>query len=107
MSGETEAWRIHHVPARAWVNCQIASTWVRSRLPTDCDGLPADEGARQTRSRIVGGRWAFAVLAPGPAFGLWAMQQLERSPAAAKLAGRQGMIGAIVGVDLANATFDL
>jgi MFS family permease len=35
----------------------------------------------------VGWRYAFAILALGPAAGVWAMQQLRRVPAAVKLAG--------------------
>ncbi len=38
----------------------------------------------------VGWRWAFGVLAVGPAFGIWAMNQLRRSPAAKRLAGGRG-----------------
>jgi MFS family permease len=38
----------------------------------------------------LGWRWAFAVLALGPAFGTWAMWQLKRSPESAKLAGGRG-----------------
>jgi MFS family permease len=38
----------------------------------------------------VGWRWAFTVLALGPAFGTWAMWRLKRSPEAAKLAGGRG-----------------
>jgi MFS family permease len=37
--------------------------------------------------QLVGWRYAFAVLAIGPAVGLWAMQRLRRSPAAKRLAG--------------------
>lgn len=35
-------------------------------------------------------RWAFAVLAAGPAVGVWAMYRLMRSPEAAKIAGGLG-----------------
>jgi MFS family permease len=38
----------------------------------------------------VGWQWAFASLALGPLFGLWAMAALRRSPAAARLAGGRG-----------------
>ena len=38
----------------------------------------------------VGWQWAFAILAIGPAFGIWAMQSLKRSPDAKKLAGGKG-----------------
>jgi MFS family permease len=38
----------------------------------------------------VGWRWAFAMLAVGPAFGSWAMWRLKRSPEAARLAGGRG-----------------
>ncbi len=38
----------------------------------------------------IGWQWAFAILAIGPAFGIWAMQKLRRSPAAARLAGGRG-----------------
>ena len=38
----------------------------------------------------VGWPWAFAVLAIGPAMGVWAMVTLRRSAAAAKLAGGRG-----------------
>jgi len=38
----------------------------------------------------IGWQWAFAVLALGPIFGIWAMRALKRSPAAAKLAGGRG-----------------
>ncbi|MDX1616875.1 MAG: MFS transporter [Candidatus Promineifilaceae bacterium] len=37
--------------------------------------------------QLVGWRYAFVVLALGPAVGLWAMVRLRRSPAAIKLAG--------------------
>lgn len=40
-----------------------------------------------TVERIVGWEWAFALLAAGPAVGIWAMAALRRSPAAAQLAG--------------------
>jgi len=39
---------------------------------------------------IGGWQWAFAVLAIGPALGLWAMVALMRSPDAARLAGGRG-----------------
>jgi hypothetical protein len=35
---------------------------------------------------IVGWRWAFAALAPGPAFGVWSMLRLRSLPEAAKIA---------------------
>jgi predicted MFS family arabinose efflux permease len=38
----------------------------------------------------IGWQWAFAVLALGPLFGIWAMWALKRSPAAAQLAGGRG-----------------
>jgi MFS family permease len=38
----------------------------------------------------VGWRWAFAMLAVGPALGSWAMWLLKRSPDAARLAGGRG-----------------
>lgn len=38
----------------------------------------------------VGWQWSFAILAPGPVFGIWAMMSLRTSPAAAKLAGGRG-----------------
>lgn len=38
----------------------------------------------------VGWQWAFLVLAPGPAMGVWAMARLARSPQAARLAGGRG-----------------
>jgi MFS family permease len=38
----------------------------------------------------LGWGWAFALLAIGPALGLWAMAALRRSPAAARLAGGRG-----------------
>ena len=37
--------------------------------------------------RLVTWRWAFAFLALGPAFGLWAMARLRRLPASARMAG--------------------
>ena len=36
---------------------------------------------------IVGWRWVFAVLAPGPLLGVWAMQTLAKMPEAAAMAG--------------------
>jgi MFS family permease len=39
---------------------------------------------------LVGWEWAFAFLALGPAVGIWAMSTLQRSPAAARLAGGRG-----------------
>jgi len=39
---------------------------------------------------IVGWRWVFAFLVPGPAFGIWSMWQLKRSPEATRLAGGRG-----------------
>ncbi|MGD2135117.1 MAG: MFS transporter [Gemmatimonadales bacterium] len=38
----------------------------------------------------VGWRWAFAVLAPGPALGTWAMARLKRTSEARRLAGGRG-----------------
>lgn len=38
----------------------------------------------------VGWEWAFALLAIGPAVGVWAMSALRRSPAAVRLAGGRG-----------------
>jgi MFS family permease len=38
----------------------------------------------------AGWQWAFAFLALGPLFGIWAMRRLGRSPEAAKLAGGRG-----------------
>lgn len=40
-----------------------------------------------TIERIVGWEWTFALLAIGPAVGVWAMTVLRRSPATAQLAG--------------------
>jgi MFS family permease len=40
--------------------------------------------------RWVGWEWAFVVLALGPAVGVWAMNHLRLSPAAARLAGGNG-----------------
>jgi MFS family permease len=39
---------------------------------------------------VVGWRWAFALLAPGPALGIVAMLKLRASPAAARIAGGRG-----------------
>jgi predicted MFS family arabinose efflux permease len=39
---------------------------------------------------ILGWRWAFAFLAPGPALGVLAMLRLQASPDAARIAGRRG-----------------
>jgi MFS family permease len=39
---------------------------------------------------VVGWRWVFAFLAPGPAFGIWAMWRLKQSPDAKRLAGGSG-----------------
>jgi MFS family permease len=39
---------------------------------------------------IVGWEWAFAFLALGPIVGLWAARTLQKSPAAARLAGGRG-----------------
>ena len=38
----------------------------------------------------VGWQWAFTVLGLGPIFGIWAMWQLNQSPAAMQLAGGRG-----------------
>jgi len=38
----------------------------------------------------IGWQWAFAMLALGPLFGVWAMVALKQSPAAAQLAGGRG-----------------
>jgi hypothetical protein len=43
-----------------------------------------------TLERAVGWQWAFMFLAIGPAAGIWAMNTLRRSPAAARLAGGKG-----------------
>ena len=40
-----------------------------------------------TLEKAVGWEWAFAFLAIGPAFGIWAMLTLRRAPTAVKLAG--------------------
>ncbi|MGB1249215.1 MAG: MFS transporter [Candidatus Promineifilaceae bacterium] len=40
--------------------------------------------------RLIGWEWAFATLAIGPIFGIWAMQALRRSPMSAKLANGRG-----------------
>jgi cyanate permease len=40
--------------------------------------------------KAIGWDWAFAFLAIGPVIGIWAMQTLRRSPAAAKLASGRG-----------------
>lgn len=39
---------------------------------------------------VVGWQWAFALLVPGPALGVWAMLALQRRPEAAKIAGGKG-----------------
>ena len=39
---------------------------------------------------VVGWQWAFALLVPGPALGVWAMLALRRRPEAAKIAGGRG-----------------
>ncbi len=39
---------------------------------------------------LVGWKWVFAFLAPGPAFGIWAMWRLKQSPDAERLAGGRG-----------------
>jgi len=41
-------------------------------------------------SDAAGWAWAFGMLAVGPAFGIWAMARLKRSPEAARLAGGNG-----------------
>jgi len=41
-------------------------------------------------AEVVGWQWTFPVLAAGPAFGVWAMVRLKRSPAAQQLAGGRG-----------------
>ncbi len=41
---------------------------------------------------LIGWRWAFAVLAIGPALGAWAMFALKQSPDAARLANGRGVI---------------
>lgn len=38
----------------------------------------------------VGWQWAFVLLVPGPALGVWAMLALQRRPEAAKIAGGRG-----------------
>jgi MFS family permease len=43
-----------------------------------------------TLERTVGWQWAFAFLALGPLVGIWALNKLRRSPAAARLAGGKG-----------------
>jgi len=43
-----------------------------------------------TLERVVGWQWAFMFLAIGPVVGIWAMNALRRSPAAARLAGGKG-----------------
>ncbi|MGH7595091.1 MAG: MFS transporter [bacterium] len=43
-----------------------------------------------TLERSVGWQWAFMFLAIGPVAGIWAMNALRRSPAAARLAGGKG-----------------
>jgi MFS family permease len=43
-----------------------------------------------TAQTVVGPRWMFAVLALGPALGIWAMTALARRPEAVKLAGGRG-----------------
>lgn len=39
---------------------------------------------------VVGWQWAFALLVPGPALGVWAMLALQRRPEATKIAGGKG-----------------
>jgi len=40
--------------------------------------------------RWVGWTWAFALLVPGPALGVWAMLRLKALPEAARIAGGRG-----------------
>ena len=46
--------------------------------------------ARLSATAGLGWPWAFAALAPGPAFGSAAMLRLRRLPEAAKIAGGRG-----------------
>ena len=73
------------LPDREYVGTQLATRTGMGLLLTRMSlGLVFEPLER------VGGRRAFALLVPGPAFCIWAMRQLARSSAAAKPAGGNG-----------------
>ncbi|NKQ36554.1 MAG: hypothetical protein HF973_13180 [Chloroflexi bacterium] len=77
----TDAWRLND-GGRAWLTMSVQIGFVIGAVGSSILNLADRLPARW--------RYAFMILALGPAVGIWAMMKLRRSPEAVKLANGKG-----------------